>query len=176
MAQQDSSFVPPEIRCAPFCIFYNLRMWTVLTLVGVGAGLLLLETILPGLVAGLLGMCCLVAGIALGYTNFGVRVGNIILLGVGLGLSLGTLIWIKYFPESRLAKLFISRRVVGELHVDQPELLHQVGVAQTNLRPSGTALINGRRVDVVTEGPMVEPGTAVKVVAVEGMRVVVRAV
>jgi membrane-bound serine protease (ClpP class) len=51
-----------------------------------------------------------------------------------------------------------------------------VGIAQTNLRPSGTAMINGQRVDVVTEGPMIEQGAAIKVVAVEGMRVVVRAV
>ena len=46
----------------------------------------------------------------------------------------------------------------------------------TPLRPSGTAVINGRRVDVVTEGGMIERNTPVKVVAIEGMRVVVRAV
>jgi membrane-bound serine protease (ClpP class) len=44
------------------------------------------------------------------------------------------------------------------------------------LRPSGTANINGQRVDVVTEGGLIERGTAVKVVAVEGSRIVVRAV
>jgi membrane-bound ClpP family serine protease len=44
------------------------------------------------------------------------------------------------------------------------------------LRPSGTASINGRRVDVVTEGGLIERGTAVKVVAVEGARIVVREV
>jgi membrane-bound serine protease (ClpP class) len=37
-------------------------------------------------------------------------------------------------------------------------------------------LIGGKRVDVVTEGGMIDPGTPLKVVAVEGMRVVVRAV
>jgi len=41
------------------------------------------------------------------------------------------------------------------------------------LRPAGMALINGRRVDVVTEGAMIERDTPVRVVAVEGMRVVV---
>jgi membrane-bound serine protease (ClpP class) len=151
-------------------------MWTVLTLVLVGAALLLLETILPGLIAGFLGMCCLIGGIAVGYSTFGVRVGNLILLGVGFGLLFGTLVWIKYFPESRLAKVFISRRIVGDLKVERPELLDQTGIALTNLRPSGAALINGKRVDVVTEGPMIERGAPVRVVAVEGMRVVVRAV
>lgn len=151
-------------------------MWTVLTLVLVGAALLLLETILPGLISGILGMCCLIAAVVVGYMNFGVTAGNLILLGVTLGLLVGTSVWLKYFPESRVAKLFISRRVVGDLKVEKPELLDQVGVALTNLRPSGTAIINGVRVDVVTEGPMVEPGAKIRVVAVEGMRVVVRAV
>jgi membrane-bound serine protease (ClpP class) len=150
-------------------------MWTVLTLVVVGAALLLLETILPGLIAGILGLCCLIGAIAVGYTDFGPQTGNLILLGVGAGLLLGCTIWLKYFPDSRLAKVFISKRVVGDLNTDKPELLNQIGVAQTNLRPSGTAVIDGHRVDVVTEGSMVERGTPVRVVAVEGLRVVVRA-
>jgi membrane-bound ClpP family serine protease len=37
------------------------------------------------------------------------------------------------------------------------------------------ALIDGHRVDVVTEGGMIEKGAAIKVVATEGMRTVVRA-
>lgn len=46
----------------------------------------------------------------------------------------------------------------------------------TTLRPSGTAVINGKRVDVVSEGAFIEAGQVIKVVAVEGLRVVVRAV
>jgi membrane-bound serine protease (ClpP class) len=150
-------------------------MWLVLTLIAVGAALLLLETILPGLIAGTLGICCLIGAVVVGYTNFGAQTGNLILLGVGAGLVLGTVVWVKYFPESRLAKVFVSRRVIGDLNTDRPELLNQTGTALTNLRPSGTALIDGKRVDVVTEGPMVERGTPVRVVAIEGLRVVVRA-
>lgn len=151
-------------------------MWMVLTLVLVGAALLLLETILPGMVAGILGICCLIAGVVLAYSNFGMRTGNWILVGVILGLIAGTAVWLRFFPGSRVAKVFISQKIIGDLKVDKPELLDQVGVALTNLRPSGTALINGQRVDVVTEGAMIEQGATLKVVAVEGMRVVVRAV
>jgi membrane-bound serine protease (ClpP class) len=42
------------------------------------------------------------------------------------------------------------------------------GVALTPLRPSGTAVINDQRYDVVTEGVMVERDAAVEVVDVEG--------
>jgi membrane-bound serine protease (ClpP class) len=150
-------------------------METVVTLIIVGAALLLLETVLPGLIAGILGVICLIAGVTLGYMNFGFRTGNLIFMCVSVGVIAGVLCWIKYFPTSRVAMLFVSRKTIGDLGVEKPELLDQTGVAFTTLRPCGTALINGRRVDVVSEGSMIERGTAVKVVAIEGMRVVVRA-
>jgi membrane-bound serine protease (ClpP class) len=65
---------------------------------------------------------------------------------------------------------------VGDIGTDRPELLNKTGQALTLLRPSGMAMIDGKRVDVVTEGPPVEQGTPIKVVAIEGLRVVVRAV
>jgi membrane-bound serine protease (ClpP class) len=95
---------------------------------------------------------------------------------VVVGVIAGALVWFKFFPDSRFAKVFISERTVGEIGTDRPELLNQTGKALTTLRPSGTAVISGRRIDVVTEGPFIEAGAAVKVVAVEGMRVVVRSV
>ena len=74
-----------------------------------------------------------------------------------------------------MAQKFVSQHAVGDLGVDRPELLHGTGTAVTQLRPSGVATINGQRVDVVTEGGLIERGTPVKVVAVEGSRIVVRA-
>jgi len=55
-------------------------------------------------------------------------------------------------------------------------LVGKEGVALTPLRPSGAAEIDGLRVDVVTEGEFVAVGTGVRVVKVEGTRVVVKAI
>lgn len=151
-------------------------MELVVTLLVVGAILLLLETILPGMIAGIVGGLCLLAGIVLGYYHFGPAIGTWILCGAVAGVIAGFCIWAKAFPTSRYGKAFISQGVTGDIRAERPELLHQTGVAFTQLRPSGTALINGQRVDVVTEGALLEKGTAVKVVATEGLRVVVRAV
>ena len=151
-------------------------MATVVTLILVGAALLLLETVLPGMIAGIAGFGCLVAGVVVAYLNFDVRTANLVFLAVVVGLTAGTLCWFKFFPQSRFAKLFISQRTVGDIGTEKPELLHQTGTAFTSLRPSGTAVINGKRIDVVTEGPFVERGSPIKVVEVEGARVVVRAV
>ena len=141
-----------------------------------GVVLLLLETILPGAVAGVIGFTCLVAGVIMSYRTFSFQTGNIVLFCVVLGLMFGGVLWVKFFPDSALARPFISHRSIGNVGAEKPELLDQTGTAFTNLRPSGTAVINGRRVDVVTEGGMIERGTPVKVVQVEGLRVVVRAV
>jgi len=146
----------------------------VIILLVAGALLLLAESVLPGMIAGLAGACCLAAAVIEGYVQFGTKTGNLILLGVLAGLVVGFWLWLKYFPDSRVAKVFISRKVVGEIGTEKPELLDQTGTALSALRPAGTAIINGKRVDVVTEGQMIDPGTPVRVVAVEGMRVVVR--
>ncbi len=150
-------------------------MELVVTLLVVGAILLLLETILPGMVAGAVGGCCLIAGVILGYVRLGPEAGTWILAGTVVSVIAGFIVWARVFPQTRFGRAFISQGVVGEIGTERPELLHRTGTAFTQLRPSGTALINGQRVDVVTEGTLIEKGTPIKVVALEGMRVVVRA-
>jgi membrane-bound serine protease (ClpP class) len=150
-------------------------MELVITLLVVGVVLLVLETILPGAVAGIIGFLCLAAGVAVSYSELGLRAGNVVLAITTLVLVSGFAVWIKYFPNSWVGRLFISRRVVGNINAAQPELINQIGTALTPLRPSGTALINGQRVDVISEGMLIERGTPIKVIAVEGMRTVVSA-
>lgn len=149
-------------------------MVLVITLLLVGAVLLLAETVLPGMVAGILGVLSLIAGVTVGYQEFGMATGNWILLSTLVTLCVGFLLWLKYFPDSRMAQLYTSKGTVGDIGTERPELVGQAGVAHTALRPSGVAVIGGQRVDVVTEGALIERGAAVKVVAVEGARVIVR--
>jgi membrane-bound serine protease (ClpP class) len=146
------------------------------TLLVIGGLLLLAETVLPGMIAGIAGFLCVIGGVIAGYKELGTPTGHYILLGTTLVLAAGTVTWFRVFPNSRFARVFISQHAVGNLGVEDLTLLHQTGTALSHLRPSGMALINGHRVDVVTEGGMIERGAPVKVVAIEGMRVVVRAV
>lgn len=150
-------------------------MGLIIALLVIGAILLLLETILPGMVAGVAGFGCLLAAVVLGYSELGTAGGNFLLLGVALGLMIGTLVWMRFFPQSRVGQMFVSKKVIGDVGTERPDLLNQTGTALSLLRPSGTAMINGQRVDVVTEGTLIDAGTPIRVVAVEGLRVVVRA-
>jgi membrane-bound ClpP family serine protease len=52
-------------------------------------------------------------------------------------------------------------------------LVGRTGTAATVLRPTGTMAIEGERVDVVTEGEYLEEGAAIRVLYVQGNRVVV---
>ena len=57
-----------------------------------------------------------------------------------------------------------------------PELqsyLGQEGIALSDLRPSGIARINGKRVDVVTRGEYLEKNTPIVVHSVTGNQVIV---
>ncbi|MBI4658735.1 MAG: hypothetical protein HY735_07770 [Verrucomicrobia bacterium] len=151
-------------------------MTLIITLLVLGAILMFLETFLPGMVTGMAGLLCLATAVIIGYKELGYRDGNVILGGVLVGLMIGGLCWLKFFPESRMARLFASRGAAGEASVSKPDLLHRTGVAITQLRPSGAAFINGQRVDVISESALIDRGASLKVVAVEGMRVIVREV
>jgi membrane-bound serine protease (ClpP class) len=55
------------------------------------------------------------------------------------------------------------------------QLLGKEGKALTPLRPGGTALIGETKVDVITQGKYVDTGSPIKVIYVEGNKVVVEA-
>ncbi len=56
----------------------------------------------------------------------------------------------------------------------KPELLQAEGVTITDLHPAGTAIINGKRTDVVSKGEYLPKDTPIIVTSATGNRVVVR--
>ncbi len=57
---------------------------------------------------------------------------------------------------------------------DQNRYLGRTGRAATDLRPSGVAMIDGERMDVVTRGEYIEKRTGIIVIAVRGNQIVVK--
>ena len=98
-------------------------------------------------------------------------------LGIALLSITGFTFWfVLVFPKTRFGKKLTSQTTVGDLGIDHDSLLDQQGEAYTDLRPSGKANINEQRFDVVTEGVFLEKGDPLRVVAIEGQRIVVRKV
>ena len=58
--------------------------------------------------------------------------------------------------------------------IDKSKFLGAIGVCVTDLRPAGTITVDGEPLDVVTEGGFVKAGDKVKVINVDGSRVLVR--
>lgn len=84
-----------------------------------------------------------------------------------------TLIFI-YGPKSRLTHRLFLTHTSPSVEVSETELLKKQGTTLTDLRPAGKALIDGKKIDVVTEGGFIERGRPVEVVEIEGSRIVVK--
>ena len=78
----------------------------------------------------------------------------------------------KFIPQTRMFKS-ISLEDVSPEQEEETELLGLEGVTHSDLRPSGTAYIGERKLDVVTYGDFIPRQTAVRVVEVHGNRIVV---
>ena len=150
-------------------------MATILLLMAAGILMILLETVLPGGVVGLVGVGCLVGAVVLAYSTQGAAVGNLVLLGSGASFLAAVVAWFRFFPKSRMGKVFVSETTIGGVEDSFDELVGKKGTAMCDIRPAGIAVFDDRRVDVVGEGDFIEEGEALEVVAVEGNRVVVRA-
>ena len=147
-------------------------MTLAITLLVVGLALLFFEILLPGLILGTCALLTLAASVFVAYTK--TEYGHLF-LGITVVSITTTVIWfIKYFPNTKMGRQLASTSTVGNLGIDFTDLINQTGMAYTDLRPSGKATIGDQRLSVVTEGSFIEKDNSVKVIAVEGNRVVVR--
>ncbi len=134
--------------------------------------LLVLELFVPGGILGILGAVSMVYGC---YLAFGLST----LWGVGsVGFSLMvTVAAMAFFLRSKTAKRMVldspALRNAKAPSQDLEVLVGKEGVTLTQLRPSGIALIDEVRVDVVADNELVGSGARIRVVEIEGTRVVV---
>jgi membrane-bound serine protease (ClpP class) len=144
--------------------------WFIVTLYITGLTMILFEITVPGGVIGFIGGVLAIAAIYLGFENSP-------LLGFGLAGIAAIFIPLVVAIVLRTTMLLDRQRpedgyVAGDESL--AELIGNRGEAMTPLRPSGMALIAGRRVHVISQGQMIDPGTAIVVAKVEGSRVIVQ--
>ncbi len=155
----------------------RIMLTTIIILVVLGVLSIGLEFFLPGGILGIVGIVVLAASIVLCFTTYGAAVGMGVAAGVVIFVVLALTFWLKYFDKFGPGKDFMLGEAVknDSREESMASLLNAEGVAKTDLRPAGKAQVDGRRLDVVAESGMIDEGSAVKVVKVEGMRIVVRA-
>jgi membrane-bound serine protease (ClpP class) len=143
-------------------------------------GILFELHVLPGHgIAGTLGLIALVASVVL---SFGFAFVFVAVQALAIAIVLTAIFFAlatRVYPENAFVARLAFTGVQGPDYVastSHRELLGQTGIASSYLRPAGVATIDGKRIDVLTEGEFVTAGTAVRVTRVEGARVFVRPV
>jgi len=165
----------------------QLAGWGELLLALAGVVLLVLEfLVIPGFgIAGILGILALVGALVMSVVGAGATpeffmfaAGRIVFsLLVAL---LASFFLLRFLPRTPFGRWLILDAGLGAGHEygSAPESdlqwLGRRGRTSSPLRPAGIADIEGVRVDVVSEGDLIEPGTPVEVTRVDGNRIVVR--
>jgi membrane-bound serine protease (ClpP class) len=150
----------------------------------IGAGFLLLaaELFIPtGGLLFVLSIASIAVGVGLTFTDL--TVGLFTLTGVFVALPIFTSVLLHYWPRTPIARRFFllnpqEDATVAALPVNQEleQLKGRLGRALSALRPAGWVDFDGRRIDTITEGMMVEPGQWVRCIDVRAGKVVVRPV
>lgn len=149
--------------------------WMIILFV-IGLFLILLEiTVIPGTtVFGVLGSLSLLGSF---YFFLGTGIYALShLIYFGVGLSVIAFLLFLFLPSSRIWCKFTLDHSSINSKVDFLHLLNREGYTLTPLHPAGTADFSGERVSVVSEGLYIGPDQKVKVIQVDGSRIVVRQV
>ena len=185
--------MPGSLGVASLALFFwghwlvRLAGWEEMLLVGIGLILLAIEVfVTPGFgVTGVLGLAALIGGLGLSLIGSGATWGGVVTavgqvaasLLLALAVSLAVLRFLPRLPFGR--RLVLETELTAhEGFASAPETdrawLGKRGTAASPLRPAGIADIEGKRVDVVSDGEFIAAGEPLTVVRVDGNRIVVR--
>lgn len=185
--------IPGALGAACLALFFwghwlvQLAGWEELLLLSAGIVLLVLEVfVIPGFgIAGVLGMIALLTGLSLSLIGDGAS-WEFTLRAVGrvvfsmLIAVVAALVALRVIPRLPFGRRLILETALpsSQGYASAPEAdkgrLGKVGTAASPLRPAGIAEIDGERLDVVSDGEWIEPGTPIVVTRVDGNRIVVR--
>ena len=175
--------VPGTIGILSLLLFFYGHMiagfagYEVLILFFLGIGLIIVEFFVPGGIVGGLGVVSIIAALFLSTPNV-TQLSYSILIALIVTIAFAVFLYRRIGLEKGIFKHIIlsdketpDRGYTASDH--REELVGQIGVAITPLRPSGTAIVNGERLDVVTEGGFIMRDAQIKILSVAGSRVVV---
>ena len=159
----------------------QLAGWGELLLALAGVALLLFELlVIPGFgFAGVLGILALLAALVMSVVGSGATPEFLILAAGRMLLSLlaallASFLALRYLPRTPFGRqLILDTGLAREAEPDR-RWLGKRGRASSPLRPAGIADVEGTRLDVVSEGEMIEAGAEIEVMRVDGNRIVVR--
>lgn len=148
----------------------------------IGIILLALEIfVIPGFgITGISGIIAILASLllAFGLENIELAINTV---GIAIIAAAILMVYLTLYvlPKSTFVKKIslemANKSKAGFSSHKKPDdsLINMEGIVHTTLRPTGIAIIDEQRLDVMTEGDFIEKGGKVKVTRVEGMRIIV---
>ncbi len=153
--------------------------WGPMVVFVVGLVLILLEIfVIPGFgVVGILGILCVVVSFFMAFGRENIETA-VYVVGLSLLGSIGVMVVLAFYltkPIFRLVALD-SRQLSSDGYTafkDAQVAIGDCGVTVSMLRPAGIALIDGKRLDVMTEGTFIDPDIPIQVTDIRGGQIVV---
>ncbi|MBU4305550.1 MAG: hypothetical protein KJ893_08045 [Candidatus Omnitrophica bacterium] len=150
----------------------------VIALFIIGFILLLIEAIIiPGFgFAGILGIVSLAGACYTAFNSLSPLAGTV----ATISAIIITITLVKILPKTSLWQKIrltsVENKNMGYqvARIELTALINKTGKALTMLRPSGTALIDNKRYDVLTDGEFIEKNESIVVSSVEGNKIMVK--
>ena len=141
-----------------------------------GMGLIVVEVFLPGFgLPGISGIVLLGVGIVIAGMHFGAVTAVGMLLVIIAVLAVVVSCVLRHVAKGGgNTDLFLRDSQEISIGEDMKVLIGKSGVARTKLRPSGIGDFDGVRLNVVTEGGYIDAGKDIRIVNVDGNRILVR--
>ncbi len=164
-------------------------LWLIAALMALGLLLIIAEVFIPaGGVIGVFGGIVVIVSVVGAFMRGPVT--GIVALVAGLALTpLAIAFAVKMLPRSPLGRGIVlggrsgdtsASRAGGKLDLaeteDRSALIGRQAEVVRDLRPSGVVLLDGQRVEAVSEGAFIESGQQVEIVHIDGRTIVVAAV
>ncbi|SFL81258.1 membrane-bound serine protease (ClpP class) [Gracilibacillus orientalis] len=176
--------IPGSIGIASLILYFyghivaGLAGYEAIVLLVVGVVLIIIEIFAPGGIIGFIGIGAIVGSLFLstndpGHMALSIAIALIasIIVSVILFKTIG-------FEKGVFRHVILSDSTTTEQgyvsSVNRLELIGKEGISVTPLRPSGSAEFEEERLDVVSEGSFINVNTPIKIIKVEGSRIVVR--
>ena len=158
--------------------------WEIVVLFVIGLALLIIELFIPGF--GVLGVTGLIGIFSSFILSYPTPADALVAVSIALVFAIAAIVILVRTLEKKGIKgnSFLGRLVLtevtgknvitkaeGEARKVAPLAPGEVGVVFTTLRPVGTAYFGDSKVEVLSEGEFLTPGTKVAVERVEGLKV-----
>ncbi len=153
----------------------NLLIAVILQLVGIG--IIIAEIIIPsGGILSILAVGIFAYSLYMVFIDISVAAGMVFLIIDLVTIPVLIISGLKFIARSpvTLRETLSREHGVTSQAEDMEQYLGQEGIALTDLRPSGMALLNDQRTDVVTRGEYLEKETPIIVIKITGNQIVVK--